>query len=309
MALNTLSALKEETMKIKISNIVTGFIISMLIWSVGVAGERIVVENVGFATPESVEYYAAEDVYLVTNINGSPFAVDDNGFISKISPDGKVLDLKWIDGARSDTRLHGPKGAAISGNILYVADHDEVHLFELPSGKQITSVKIPGSTFLNGITPGGGGSVYTTDMGATSDDGNFVSSGTDAVYQVFPDGRYEVIIKDKDMGWPNGIVVNGKHLIVVTFQSNEVYRVLENGQRYMLPAPPTGSLDGLLAMDDGSLIMSSWAGSAIYRLDKNGSYSTVVDSLESPSDIGYDNKRNRLLVPLFLKDKIVIFPL
>ncbi len=50
-------------MNIKISNIVTGFIISMLIWSVGTAGERIVVENVGFATPESVEYYAAEDVY------------------------------------------------------------------------------------------------------------------------------------------------------------------------------------------------------------------------------------------------------
>jgi hypothetical protein len=297
-------------MNIKISNIVTGLIISMLVWSVGAAGERIVVENVGFATPESVEYYAAEDVYLVTNINGSPFEVDDNGFISKISPDGKVLDLKWIDGARSDTRLHGPKGAAISGNILYVADHDEVHLFELPSGKQKTSVKIPGSTFLNGITPGGGGSVYTTDMGATSDSNrNFVSSGTDAVYQVFPDGRYEVIIKDKDMGWPNGIVVSGKHLIVVTFQSNEVYRVLRNGQRIILPAPPTGSLDGLLAMDDGSLIMSSWAGSAIYRLDKNGSYSTVVDSLESPSDIGYDNKRNRLLVPLFLKDKIVIFPL
>ena len=296
-------------MNIKLSNMVTGFIISMLIWSVGTAGERIVVENVGFATPESVEYYAAEDVYLVTNINGSPFEVDDNGFISKVSPDGKVLDLKWIDGARSDTRLHGPKGATISGNILYVADHDEVHLFELPSGKQKTSVRIPGSTFLNGITPGSGGSVYTTDMGATSDNGNFVSSGTDAVYQVFPDGNYKAIIKDKDMGWPNGIVVSGKHLIVVTFQSNEVYRVLKNGQRYILPAPPTGSLDGLIAMDDGSLIMSSWEGSAIYRLDKNGSYSIVVDSLESPSDIGYDNKRNRLLVPLFLKDKVVIFPL
>ena len=83
----------------------------------------------------------------------------------------------------------------------------------------------------------------------------------------------------------------------------------ENGQRTILPAPPTGFLDGLVALDDGSLIMSSWAGSAIYRLDKNGSYSTVVDSLESPSDIGYDNKRNRLLVPLFKKDKVVILPL
>ena len=296
-------------MNIKVLKLVIGISMSSLLYSIGTAAERIIVEDVGFATPESVEYYPAEDVYLVTNINGSPIEADDNGFISKISPDGKVLDLKWIDGARSDTRLHGPKGAAISGNILYVADHDEVHLFELPSGRQITSVKIPGSTFLNGITPGWGNSVYTTDMGATLDSGNFVSTGTDAVYQVFPNGHYKTIAKDKDMGWPNGIVVNGKHLTVITFQSNEVYRLHKNGKRHNLPAPPTGSLDGLVAMDDGSLIMSSWEGSAIYRLDKHGSYSTVADSLKSPSDIGYDNKRNRLLIPLFLEDKVVILPL
>lgn len=289
-------------------NISTGAILSILIGSAGIAGERIIVENEGLKTPESVEYYAAEDVYLVTNINGSPFAVDDNGFISKISPDGKVLDLKWIDGARPDTHLHAPKGAAISDNILYVADHDEVHLFELPDGKQIKSVKIPGSSFLNGITPGKAGSVYTTDFGVTNDNGNFVSSGTDAVYQVFPDGSYRVIMRDKNMGWPNGVVVSGKHLIVVT-KSGEVYRVLENGQKYTLPAPPTGSLDGLLAMDDGSLIMSSWAGSAVYRMDEKGHYSTVVDSLESPADIGYDSRRNRLLVPLFLEDRIIIIQL
>jgi hypothetical protein len=82
-------------MNIKALKLVIGISISSLLYSIGTAAERIIVEDVGFATPESVEYYAAEDVYLVTNINGSPFAVDDNGFISKISPDGKVLDLKW----------------------------------------------------------------------------------------------------------------------------------------------------------------------------------------------------------------------
>lgn len=296
-------------MNIKLSNIIPGLIISMLTGSAVTADDRIVIENAGFATPESFQYYAAEDMYLVTNINGSPFAVDDNGFISKISPTGEVLELKWIDGARSDTRLNGPKGLTISGNILYVADHDEVHLFELPSGKQMTSVRVSGATFLNGVTPAAEGSVFVTDMGATSDNGNFVSSGTDAIYRVFPDGSYQTIAKSETLGWPNGIAISGGHLIVITSQSNEVYRVLRDGHRYILPAPPTGFLDGLVAMDDGSLIMSSWAGSAIYRLDKKGSYSTVADSLESPSDIGYDSKRNRLLVPLFLQDKLVILPL
>ena len=34
----------------------------------------------------------------VSNRNGGPGDMDDNGFISRVSPDGRVLDLKWIDG-------------------------------------------------------------------------------------------------------------------------------------------------------------------------------------------------------------------
>ena len=97
----------------------------------GSAAKSIVVSDVGFATPESVEYYAAEDVYLVTNINGSPFAADGNGFISKIKPDGSVIDLKWIDGTRKGVTLNGPKGAAIAGKNLFVADGDQVQVFSV----------------------------------------------------------------------------------------------------------------------------------------------------------------------------------
>lgn len=97
------------------------------------AAEPIIIDAIGLAIPESVEYYAAEDAYLVTNINGHPLEADGNGFISKIGRDGTVVDLKWIDGVRSGTRINAPKGAAINGNILCVADLDEVHLFELPS--------------------------------------------------------------------------------------------------------------------------------------------------------------------------------
>ncbi len=120
-------------MNIKFLKIVASFILSALFWSVSTGAERMVIEAVGFATPESVEYYAAEDVYLVTNINGSPLEADGNGFISKLSPDGKFIDLKWIDGTKQGIRLNAPKGAAINGNILYVADLDEVQLFELPA--------------------------------------------------------------------------------------------------------------------------------------------------------------------------------
>jgi hypothetical protein len=49
-------------------------------------------------TPESVLYDAIDDVYLVSNINGSPFDTDDNGFIARVGTDGSLIETRWIDG-------------------------------------------------------------------------------------------------------------------------------------------------------------------------------------------------------------------
>jgi sugar lactone lactonase YvrE len=273
------------------------------------AVEPIFIDAIGLATPESIEYYADEDVYLVTNINGNPLEADGNGFISKIGPDGKVIDLRWIDGARSGIRINAPKGAAINGNILYVADLDEVHLFDLPSGRQLTSVKINGSTFLNGITPGDGDTVYVTDSGLKAGEGGFMPSGSDAIYQISASGKYRAILKDKGMGRPNGIVSNQGKLTIVTFGSGSIFTIDEAGRLAELTAPPNGGLDGLLSLDDGSYVLSSWEGSAIYRLNPAGSYEVLANALDAPADIGYDDKRKRILVPLFKQNRLAILPL
>ena len=270
------------------------------------AGKKsMVVADVGFSTPESVEYYAAEDVYLVTNINGSPFAVDGNGFISKLKPDGSVIDLKWIDGAKKGVTLNGPKGAAIAGKNLFVADGSQVHVFELPSGKQKKSISIKGSTFLNGITPGSGGSVYVTDSGYNE---GFAPSGTDAIYQVWANGKYKAIIKDKEMGHPNGIWDDNGRLVVNTFGSGKLFSVDASGKQTAMPTPPNGGLDGLVKLKDGRFITSSWGGSALYVLNKDGKFSVLADSLDAPADLGVDTKRNRVLIPLFKQNKVVILP-
>jgi len=271
----------------------------------GSAAKSIVVSDVGFATPESVEYYAAEDVYLVTNINGSPFAADGNGFISKIKPDGSVIDLKWIDGTRKGVTLNGPKGAAIAGKNLFVADGDQVQVFALPSGKQKKSITLKGSTFLNGITPGPGGSVYVTDSGYNE---GFAENGTDAIYQVWANGKYKAILKDKEMGHPNGIWVDKGRLVVNTFGTGKIFSVDASGKQTHLPTPPNGGLDGLVMLKDGRLLVTSWGGSALYAMNKGGEFSVMADSLDAPADIGIDIKRNRVLIPLFKQNKVVILP-
>jgi len=269
--------------------------------------KRTVITNIGLKTPESIEYYAAEDVYLVSNINGSAVVAEGNGFISKIKPDGSVIKLKWIDGTKAGIQLNSPKGIAIQGSNLYVADINQVHIFGLPSGRQKKSITIKGSTFLNGITPGTGDFVYVTDSGLGK--GANTPPSTNGIYKVKANGTYSIIVEAGDMGRPNGIIASGKELTVVTFGSGEVYRIDANGKQHTMPAPPKGGLDGLLKLGDGRLLMSSWGESALYVLNNNNSYSILADSLDAPADLGLDTKRQRILIPLFKQNKLVFLQL
>ncbi len=108
----------------------------------------------GFATPESVLWDPDQDVYFVSNINGQPLAADDNGFISRINPETLQIDAKWIDAAKPDIILNAPKGMAILGDDLYVADLSVVRKFDRKTGKPKGEIPIPGSTFLE-PTPSG----------------------------------------------------------------------------------------------------------------------------------------------------------
>lgn len=278
-------------------------------WSVAAMANqensKIMVSDVGFATPESVEYYAAKDLYLVTNINGSPFEADDNGFISKLSPDGKVIDLKWIDGASDKVQLHAPKGMTIIGNKLFVADITQLRIFELPSGKQLPSINVEGSSFLNGITAGNGDYVYVTDTGMKP---GFESSGTDAIYKIWANGKVETILKDPNMGRPNGILNDNGDIYVVFFSTAKMIKMDDKGNITEMPKPFGARLDGLVKLKDGSLAMSSWESSSI-DVYKDGEYETIAEFLNSPADMDVDTKRNRLLIPLFNEDKVLILPL
>ena len=176
----------------------------------------------------------------------------------------------------------------------------------MSDGQQKKSITISGSTFLNGITPSETGDfVYVTDSGFGA---GFVPSGTDAIYKVWANGQYQQVVKDKNMGGPNGIWDDNGRLIVVTFASGQVISIDRAGKQTVLPAPPRGQLDGLVKLEDGRFLLSSWAGGAIYALHKDKTYSVFADSLDAAADLGIDSKRKKVLVPLFKQNKIVILP-
>ena len=70
-----------------------------------------------FKTPEAVRFDPTDDVFFVSNINGSPGAKDNNGFISRVRGEGGEVDsLMFIAGGRGGVTLNAPKGLAITGD-------------------------------------------------------------------------------------------------------------------------------------------------------------------------------------------------
>ncbi|UCF41273.1 MAG: SMP-30/gluconolactonase/LRE family protein [Gemmatimonadota bacterium] len=268
------------------------------------------VADVGLRSPESVLHDPVADVYLVSNINGSSLRKDGNGFISRLAPDGSVLQLKWIDGAAAGVTLHAPKGLGLKGDTLLVADIDAVRLFDRKSGEAIGSWTVTGATFLNDIAVGPDGTVYVTDSGFRAGPGGFEPSGSDAVHRFDPSGEHAVLVSGTALGGPNGILVDGNRVMFVTFGSGRVTLVQrEDGTISGLPAPEAGQLDGVVKTAGGTFLMSSWEGGAVYRLGPGGLYTAEIAGLDAPADIGLDAVRGRLLIPLFRANEVLIAPL
>ena len=256
-----------------------------------------------FATPESVLYDEVGDRYLVSNVNGKPFEADGNGFISVLSPEGKVTTEKWIAAGVKKAKLDAPKGMTIAGGILYVADITVVRKFDAKDGSPKGDIPIPGASFLNDVSASPDGKIYVSDTGVTGE--KFEPTGTDAVY-VIEKGKVSPVAKMKDLGNPNGVLATADGVLVVTFGSGELFRLDNEGKRKDITPIPEGMLDGIVAAGD-SLLVSSWKSSAIYRGKLRGSFEVLVPNVKAPADIGFDKKRSRVLVPRFMEDAVEVY--
>jgi hypothetical protein len=264
-------------------------------------------KGVGLAVPESIIHDAAADVYLVSNVGGQPTAVDGNGFISRLSPDGKVETLKWIEGGKNKVTLNAPKGLGLMGDSLYVADIDTVRIFNRKTGAPEGEVKIPGATFLADLAVTTDGHILVSDMGMKAGAKGFDPTGSDAVWSIDKAKKVTPLAKSKDLNGPNGILPGTDKTWVVTFRGNEMYSLDSKGKKGEVKTMPMGTLDGIVMLPSGDVLVSSWEANTVYRGRPGGDFAPMVEDVKSPADIGYDNRRNRLLVPLFESDEVRVY--
>jgi sugar lactone lactonase YvrE len=265
----------------------------------------------GFSTPESVLHDSVQDIYFVSNINGSPTAKDDNGFISRLRPDGAIENLKFIEGGRAGVTLNAPKGLAVLGDTLWVADIDMVRAFNARTGAVLDSVKLDSAVFLNDIAIAPTGAIYITDTGIRFDDvGNVLHPGPDRVFRIGPDRKVTVAARGDSLGWPNGITVDpvGKRFIIVSFGAAKTVLAWKPGDRTAHAiAKGAGGFDGV-EVAGSRILVSSWADSTVSAYE-TGQEVKVITGVPTPADVGYDVKRNRVLIPILGGNRVEVWQL
>ncbi|MEM9683286.1 MAG: hypothetical protein AAF942_08480, partial [Pseudomonadota bacterium] len=115
-------------------------------------------EIADFDAPKSVLYDARTDAYFVSNVHGDPTVRDRNGYISKIGTDGSLIRKYWFRG------LDAPKGMAVFGNYLFVADIDQLVVIHKLTGQLLARHPAADAKYLADVAADGLGRIYVSDM-------------------------------------------------------------------------------------------------------------------------------------------------
>lgn len=212
----------------------------------------------GFQAPEGVAVDG--DVLFISNVAGEGGAKDGEGWISRLSLDGDILEEKWVEG------LNAPKGLGIRDGKLFVSDYDAYHVIDIASGEIENTYPVDGAGFLNDIAVWQGG-VYLSD------------SGSARIFQIDVNG-YKEWLADERLGGVNGLWPDGDRLLIATMSSGSL---LETRGARDLTEIATGmeNADGIAVLDDGSYLVSSWPGQ-IWHVSTDGETRELHNTVDVP---------------------------
>jgi hypothetical protein len=253
----------------------------------------------GLESPNSFVGDQEGQEYFISNINGEPDARDNNGFITKLDGEGKVTKLKFIQGGVADILLHAPKGLALVGQTLYVADLDQLKAFDTKTGKLLVAVSFPPDhsarpVSLTDVALGPRGLLYASDQTGNS------------IYQIDSSANHRItlLIHDDRLAGPASIAVHPKtnHLIAVSWDKGKILEITPDGQLTELEANGffTSRFQNLSGVDFdrwGNMYVADFTKGKIWRMTRDHRFQVIAEYLPAPADISIDRASNLILVP------------
>lgn len=258
----------------------------------------------GFSFPEST-IINGNHLY-VSNVGKElkPTQKDGDGFISKLSKNGVIENLHFIDG------LDAPKGLGIVNNTLFVADVDTLKGFDLTSKKEVLSLVFKDTKFLNDIT--------------IKDENTILvgSSDLSAVYEVdIVNKKYKKIV---DLTTANGLFYEDGILYSAELGSSaetmfdakgRFFQIdLKNSNKKTQLGTFQGILDGVYKFKD-KVYVSDWVDFKksgiirVYDLITKKQSTLNLEPFMGSADFWIDEKTSKLYLPQMLGGKISIIDL
>lgn len=263
--------------------------------------------------PESATYDSLQDVFFISNMQGLGSDSDNHGFIVRVSAAGYSKMSILAQSGQNGVELNAPKGMAIQGDTLWVADINVLRGFNRTTGAPVTTVdfKSSAAVLLNDVALGPDGALYITDTGIIMSEKGVIHPGGDKIFRL--QGRsIQTVALSPPIAWPNGITWDkrAKRWLVVTFDpfASELNSFPQGGTARTRLGTGIGRFDGVEALNDGRILVSAWSDSSIHAF-ADGKDTRIIRGLSQPADIGIDTRRNRVAIPLGMVDRVQFWEL
>jgi hypothetical protein len=239
--------------------------------------------------PESVLYNPADKFIYVSNINGKPDSADGNGFITRMTLDGKVDQLEWVKG------LDAPKGMGVYKGKIYVTDIHKLVIIDIATASIEKTVVVDSSEFLNDVTIDAKGDVYFTDSGAKK-------------IHLYKDGVVSLWSSDPLLLKPNGLYALENSLRIIDMESGLFYDADYSTKKLTGVAQNIPGGDGVMQISKNEYIISCWPGEVYYVNDSL--VQKILDTKAvklNAADAWYIDAENLLIVPTFFGNSVMAY--
>ena len=269
----------------------------------------------GFHQPESVYFDEEQDVLFVSNMHGAGSDKDGIGYIVRIAAGDYAKAQLFVVSGQKGATLDAPKGITVRDSVLWVTDIDVVRGFDRRTGAPVGTIDLRtyGAILLNDIATGPDGSLYVTDSAILMTEQGTIYQAGDRIFRIDTAGTVTEVARGEHLRTPNGIKWHAgrQRWIVAAFDPFEsiVYELAETpGTAPRIIARGHGNFDGVEVLKDGSIAVTSWDDYSVHLL-RDGKHLRIASNIHQPADLGYDSRRNRLLVPSVILGRVEVWQL